>query len=235
MMNSQMDPLSLSPSHTPPPSLPQTPPPSPSRATSVVTSKPPAPAAPHPASIRWGRRGEGLWQNLAPSIEPPPQDADEGGTEGGAGLAAGARSTLESTHISSRERRSGASHASEVIDLTGSEDEVACLRPAQGSIETHLKPAARAERKRDRADGASAEGRNDRQRVWCCPRCNFSNPEESFSCAMGCGHIRHTNDVPQEPTSRIQSRWTCVVCTLTNPKGYSHCEACGSWRYTRPL
>ena len=31
------------------------------------------------------------------------------------------------------------------------------------------------------------------------------------------------------------SRWSCISCTFCNPKASSHCDACGTWRYHRPL
>ena len=69
-------------------------------------------------------------------------------------------------------------------------------------------------------------------RGWACKTCTFVNPSAAVRCEMECGGERPEGAAPPAGASKS---WACKQCTLSNSGDKSHCEACGTWRYHRPL
>lgn len=182
--------------------------------------KPPRPAAGPSVSISWAARGRGTWQALACPVcgpacdasfhgpdDPPPQDRDEGGVSDAADGKGGSS------------RGADVSRTVVEIDLTGSDDEVA-------PVQERSVPATAGTKRPLREMQAPNRG-------WACKNCTFVNPSGAVRCEMDCGGERPEGAAP--PAGGASKSWACKQCTLSNSSDKSHCEACGTWRYHRPL
>ena len=202
----------------------------------------PRPAAGPSVSINWAGRGRGTWQAVACPVcgpacnaslhgpdDPPPQDEDEGGGVSGAPAGKGGSSGAPAGKGSSSNASGGKGGGSQStgakrtvveIDLTGSDDEAA-------PVQEKPVPAKAGGTKRPLREMQAPN------RGWTCKTCTFVNPSGAARCEMDCGVERPEGTAP--PAAGASKTWACKQCTLSNSGEKTHCDACGTWRYHRPL